>query len=232
MILRRFMKHVTDQNWLAVGIDVVVVIAGVYIGILLGEVADRRVNDQEVVRLLNLLKTDLVEEIAAVDDVENRQSRSIVLYQQVIDAMSSEPVNKKAAADIITNMTGLNKTVFPNLSTYRTIQDLGHLTDIRDPKLQLMITDLFERTYKRHDKANMELSEMVLYFQRSIRDIYWDRISRDFINNNPENPIYIRNSLGKLIFQAKYYRIVLVEQVRPSLVQTIEEIDLYLEEHE
>ncbi|WP_286830254.1 MULTISPECIES: hypothetical protein [Kordiimonas] len=33
MILRRFMKHVTDQNWVAVGLDVLVVITGIFIGL-------------------------------------------------------------------------------------------------------------------------------------------------------------------------------------------------------
>ena len=33
MILRRFMKHITDQNWFAVGLDVVVVIVGIFLGL-------------------------------------------------------------------------------------------------------------------------------------------------------------------------------------------------------
>lgn len=32
MILRRFMKHVTDQNWIAVVLDVLVVITGIFLG--------------------------------------------------------------------------------------------------------------------------------------------------------------------------------------------------------
>ena len=32
MILRRFTKHVTDQNWFAVGLDVIVVIVGIFLG--------------------------------------------------------------------------------------------------------------------------------------------------------------------------------------------------------
>lgn len=32
MILRRFMKHVTDQNWFAVVLDVIVVIVGIFLG--------------------------------------------------------------------------------------------------------------------------------------------------------------------------------------------------------
>ena len=36
MILRRLTKHVKDQNWFAVALDFVIVVAGVYVGIALG----------------------------------------------------------------------------------------------------------------------------------------------------------------------------------------------------
>ncbi len=32
MILRRFMTHVTEQNWFAVGLDAIVVITGIFLG--------------------------------------------------------------------------------------------------------------------------------------------------------------------------------------------------------
>ena len=37
MILRRFMKHVTDQNWFAVWLDVIVVITGIFLGMQVTE---------------------------------------------------------------------------------------------------------------------------------------------------------------------------------------------------
>ena len=33
MILRRFMQHVKEQNWFAVGLDVIVVIVGIFLGL-------------------------------------------------------------------------------------------------------------------------------------------------------------------------------------------------------
>lgn len=36
MLLRRITQHVKDQNWFAVGLDFLIVVAGVYIGVLLG----------------------------------------------------------------------------------------------------------------------------------------------------------------------------------------------------
>jgi len=32
MIIRRFTKHITDQNWFAVILDMIVVIVGIYLG--------------------------------------------------------------------------------------------------------------------------------------------------------------------------------------------------------
>lgn len=42
MILRRFMKHVTDQNWFAVGLDVIVVIVGIFLGLQVQQWYDRQ----------------------------------------------------------------------------------------------------------------------------------------------------------------------------------------------
>lgn len=44
MLLRRFSKHVTDQNWFAVGLDVLVVIAGIFLGMQVTEWNDERKN--------------------------------------------------------------------------------------------------------------------------------------------------------------------------------------------
>jgi len=47
MLLRRVMQHVRTQNWLAVGIDFVIVVVGVYIGIQLGNWNEERSRAEE-----------------------------------------------------------------------------------------------------------------------------------------------------------------------------------------
>lgn len=59
MILRRFMKHVEAQNWFAVGLDVLVVILGVYIGIYLGELADERTTRIDVQDVLEVYEYNM-----------------------------------------------------------------------------------------------------------------------------------------------------------------------------
>ena len=48
MILRRFMQHVTEQNWFAVGLDVIVVVVGIFLGMQVNEWnANRHLHDLE-----------------------------------------------------------------------------------------------------------------------------------------------------------------------------------------
>ena len=42
MILRRFTKHVIDQNWFAVGLDIIVVVVGIFLGMQVTEWNDDR----------------------------------------------------------------------------------------------------------------------------------------------------------------------------------------------
>ncbi len=56
MLLRRMIKHVEEQNWVAIGIDFVIVVSGVFLGIQLGNWnegrADQRAYEQAVERYI------------------------------------------------------------------------------------------------------------------------------------------------------------------------------------
>ena len=58
MILRRFMTHVSDQNWLAVGLDFAIVVFGVYIGLQLGNWDDAREERDRERAILQRLHVD------------------------------------------------------------------------------------------------------------------------------------------------------------------------------
>ena len=69
MILRRFTKHVSDQNWFAVGLDIFVVIFGVYIGIFLGEISDERATRSDVNDALQVVRLQLKEDLKTLDGI-------------------------------------------------------------------------------------------------------------------------------------------------------------------
>ena len=79
MLLRRITKHVKDQNWFAVGIDFVIVVIGVFVGIQLGNWNEARYQQQSASAYIERLRGDLT---ANQDDFEQR----LVYFTQVRNA--------------------------------------------------------------------------------------------------------------------------------------------------
>jgi len=59
MILRSITKHVRDQNWVAVGIDFIIVIVGVFIGIQVANWNDERQSEERRSKVMQALIADL-----------------------------------------------------------------------------------------------------------------------------------------------------------------------------
>ncbi len=69
MILRRFMKHVTDQNWLAVGLDVLVVIVGIFLGLQVQEWNEDRKNINQLNLAFDRLELEFKENLDLLNDI-------------------------------------------------------------------------------------------------------------------------------------------------------------------
>ena len=59
MLLRRFTQHLKDQNWFAVGLDVIVVIVGIFLGMQVTEWNEERLLTKQEVKYLKALDMDL-----------------------------------------------------------------------------------------------------------------------------------------------------------------------------
>ena len=71
MLLRRVMKHVRDQNWLAVGIDFLIVVTGVFIGIQVANWNDARVDEGRARAYLERISLDLDADLDTLADRQN-----------------------------------------------------------------------------------------------------------------------------------------------------------------
>ena len=67
MLLRRITKHIKEQNWFAVGIDFVIVVFGVFIGIQVANWNDDRAEHQMETKALVALKKELESSIVFAD---------------------------------------------------------------------------------------------------------------------------------------------------------------------
>lgn len=74
MILRRITEHVNAQNWFAVGLDFVIVVIGVFIGIPVANLNDDRIDWIETGSVLVRLQQEFQLHLARTD-------RSLVMHQ-------------------------------------------------------------------------------------------------------------------------------------------------------
>ena len=82
MILRSITKHVRDQNWFAVGLDFLIVVVGVFIGIQVANWNEARLEAREEVLLVDRIRADF----ARIDvDAE----RSLAFHQSMVSDLQT-----------------------------------------------------------------------------------------------------------------------------------------------
>ncbi len=93
MILRRFMQHVREQNWFAVGLDVIVVIVGIFLGLQVQnwyEDQQNRIDEETYLQRLHLEVSDAL--VPAHLFMELRRVRHNDL-REVIDLLQRDDPN-------------------------------------------------------------------------------------------------------------------------------------------
>lgn len=153
MLLRSVTKHVSDQNWFAVAIDLVIVVVGVFIGIQVSNWNDDRVAAQDSREFTERLREDLKEEawlfeyvIEYYDDVLDNAVKTDDALEGRISLSDPELL---VAAYRATQFT----LIIRRRSTYNELVSTGRMELIKDEKLRdaamrvydMQIYDLFEK---------------------------------------------------------------------------------------
>lgn len=87
MLLRRYIEHVREQNWLAVAIDFLIVVLGVYIGLQTQEWSAQRDVDALEVQYMTELKEEM--------------SRNTILTSGTVEAMRTVVASGKRAGEFM-----------------------------------------------------------------------------------------------------------------------------------
>ena len=147
MILRRVTQHVKDQNWFAVGLDFLIVVFGVFVGLQAANWSAARVDRADERAFLNALHQDIVEaeqiskrllnvRIASFNDLENAVD---ILFERTAWRNLS---NKECAVIGNSHIAGIIWTDLPSLSGLR---DAGRTGIIRDDALLQNLAILMQR---------------------------------------------------------------------------------------
>ena len=92
MLLRRITKHVKDQNWFAVGIDFIIVVIGVFIGIQVANWNNARSDAQREQQVLVELLDDLRQDVLMLSASSDAAQLSIDAANTVLDRAGLEPL--------------------------------------------------------------------------------------------------------------------------------------------
>jgi hypothetical protein len=227
MILRRFKLHVKEQNWFAVGLDVLVVIFGVYIGIYLGEVASERATRVDVQDALELVRVQLLEDLKAVDTIIAYRQNKLKEPKLLLPLISRDDMDKELVGQKLTEAFDRMFTFFPKSSGYGSMKDSGYLARLDDPQLLEALANLFDQVYVRHVVIADESDEYASFFVRNFIVVYWNIDEPGFIGDEAIARARIKNAVVQFASVSEWYVQFLSASVRPAIADAITAIESY-----
>ena len=90
MILRRVIEHVREQNWTAIGIDFVIVVVGVFIGIQVSNWNEDRATTHRAEIFTERLRSDLLKEAWAYESLINYNHQTNANQRRALDALAGD----------------------------------------------------------------------------------------------------------------------------------------------
>lgn len=145
MILRRLSKHLKDQNWLAVALDFVIVVAGVWLGVLLGNLNSASLEKRSERAVLMQLHAEIMAAEAEFEDgrvynpelLPSLQAFVKGFYHDEGDLTDEMVCNSAAAGNNMPNIIGRLSAVEELIST-------GGLSELGDADLRQIIAAFHE----------------------------------------------------------------------------------------
>lgn len=239
MILRSVIKHVRDQNWIAVGIDFPIVVVGVFFGIQVANWNELRVErdleQRYLERLVTAIAQDIVEHDDAVSLAEHRERRAVLL----IDALSDASIAEDHPSELFDAVEIAGYSYHPNISdeVYEEMIATGNARIIRDDELRDAIAEYYSAIEARSQWGYIREHTQLEYINRQAGILTAEENRRIYAGNGTAefSPQEARTLIERLylapdfiewlplaenwqIFQAQSYR-ALGRQARELLAQ-------------
>jgi hypothetical protein len=137
MLLRRLTRHLENQNWTAVWIDLLIVIVGVFIGIQVTGWNDARLSREREKTVLSALKQEFLAYERDITDLITFQVRQAYNFSVVTETLDADgPPQDPAAFEFALVSIPYGR---PPPSTSGVLQELvvsGRLSELSDPELR------------------------------------------------------------------------------------------------
>ena len=148
MIFRRISEHVRKQNWLAVGLDLIVVVVGIYLGLQADAWMSAKQDRDLEVEYLERLVSDMDESIVAQRSNIQTFDHGTVAIDYIAELQKSGTFDGFDEDRLILGLNSIGWVAPPatNMITIRELQSTGNISLIRDVSIRMAIGQ-FERSY-------------------------------------------------------------------------------------
>jgi hypothetical protein len=142
MILRRITGHVKTQNWFAVGIEFVIVVVGVFVGLQAQDWSTERAERSTERASIERLIVEYELNLELLEEDKEKSQKTMAATERLLTMISPEPAaviaNEALAQTFLDCLT--NPKFVPNVGTTNSLVASGDLRLIGDPEIQRMLT--------------------------------------------------------------------------------------------
>ena len=167
MILRRFMEHVRDQNWIAVGLDFLVVVSGIFLGMQVSDWNNSR-KDRALERIyIERLAEDLQGDLRIFTRIydESLQKKVYITYiDGLISGRDTGPFDPVMFMEAVDNF-GYIRSMGPGQTTWDELVSTGRMELIRNHTIKAEIAEYYEHFGRYHSHTHT-FDEIQLRFTR------------------------------------------------------------------
>jgi hypothetical protein len=185
MLLRRFIEHLHAQNWVAVGLDLFIVILGVFLGFQLTAWNQGRQDRALEQEYLERLHADMVGSIENYNIPARWDAQRLDTQAIVLDALRSGAWTEKNRADFDHGLTfaGVHNPLVRRWGTVEELKSTGNIALIRDLHLRNQIAET-EANYERVDRIYATLQDEITQLRaRMVENI--DPVGYGFTPDDP-----------------------------------------------
>jgi hypothetical protein len=127
MILRSISQHVRDQNWFAVGIDFVIVVFGVYVGLQVQEWSDQRALESSEAQYLAELRDEISHNVKLTAGTVEVMNDVVSSGKRALGFLQSDHYCEEDCWRILVDFFAASQVIRPAVSTtvYEETQRLG-----------------------------------------------------------------------------------------------------------
>lgn len=183
MLIRRITKHLEDQNWFAVALDMLVVIFGVYLGFQLNDWNENRKSIEKGDSYLERIAGELEQDIRFFDNVIRMNEMNFENGQFLLDTIKNKELVNADPTRFITSLAFVGSSLVVNVSnnTIEEIKFSGNLELINDEELRNEIVDYYDFIEVSETFSHLRLDAETEYQKRAagLLDPKYLEFSRD-----------------------------------------------------